>query len=617
MESLATEQALEREALVSRETEESRSEILERYLGASRADASSLRLVTDAARGSVQVSAVVRQPLLIREALSALHEIVRSDLAYRPKDRSGYLAFRRARKQASRLAEHVARRDLYAWLARNDPLAWFVLDPVVTVAPDAILFEVFSKDESTYAQLSVSREALEPRGDWRCGTTNVDFTDALYNGLQHVRSGEPLSLEIGPDVLSVELPERVLTEKRVSIPNAWLRGFLQVQSSMMLAGPPIELGSDTLYNLLRHLSLRADPPPSARRGGRAVRVELEPGEIPNLALEPWEKSLQALSPYQGSRAEVVRIWGRRRWLLARRLMPFVRRAKLHVIGSGLPSFLVLDAGAVALTLGLTGFSASDWTRALQLDVFMPRPASGAEDSSALVIEALGERRSASVDELVRASRARKSDVISSLQALSQHGRVMIDLASDRVHLRPLLDELPQAERLRFRSEREREAIDLLSSGSVRLLSEEARFGAGVELKADVISTRDERTYRTSVTLDSEARVRRAECTCNHHRSHGLKEGPCAHLVALRLAQWTSAARPHSIETCTLSRREAGVEQITQLSLDKRRLKARFGPRGEELRVQSMTFGSEEEARAAYEERVAALRSLGFREASEG
>jgi hypothetical protein len=588
--------------------ETDRTLIVERYRGVSAADAGMVRLVTDLERDRVSVRARVREPVPLREALSVLHEIVRSDLAYKARDRSGYLAWRRMRKRASGLSELAARQEHFAWLSRNDPLNWFVLDPALSVWPDAVVFEVFSKDEATYAQLSIDREALELEGDWVCGTTRTDFTDELHTGIQHIRAHQPLSLQIGPDT-----SERgaEIVEKRLLLPDRWLRGLLQVQSSMSLVGPALPLAVVDLYSLLRQLRLQGDTRKLAPgQRGRAVRIELVPSELPRLVLEPWEQLFLGTEPWPGPRPEVVRVWGRRRWLLARRFLPFVEHATLHLVGSGLPSFLVLRAGPLALTLGLTGFLASDWARSLQLDALLPRPAS-AEPLQQRAMEAL--RQPLSLRGLTAELGAPARDVRAALQGASQQGLVLFDLAHDLVRPRPLLSEPLQPDRLQHRDDRERQAADLLAAGGVTLLREEARFGEGVELVATVTAPAEQREYRTRMWLDEEGRVRQADCTCNFFRSHGLKEGPCPHLLALRMAQ--ARAPSQALETRTFSLRTVAGESITQLSLDHARLKVRWGQRSDErLRVQSLVFDTEQEARAAYLTRIERLRSAGWLDA---
>src|SRR5207248_4420823 len=73
-----------------------------------------------------------------------------------------------------------------------------------------------------------------------------------------------------------------------------------------------------------------------------------------------------------------RLWGRRRLLLLKRLLPYVEAVDVHLLGSGLPSFWVLRAGPVTLTLGLTGFTAANWSQAVSFDLLLPRKTQGGE-----------------------------------------------------------------------------------------------------------------------------------------------------------------------------------------------------------------------------------------------
>src|SRR5437762_1646314 len=64
------------------------------------------------------------------------------------------------------------------------------------------------------------------------GTTNIDFSQTLYQAIQQLRSYRPTRLSLGkeqPKVLPVPGGERL--NKNVNIPDSWLRGFLQVQSA--------------------------------------------------------------------------------------------------------------------------------------------------------------------------------------------------------------------------------------------------------------------------------------------------------------------------------------------------------------------------------------------------
>ncbi len=598
----------------------SRTNVQQSYRGASKVDDAGVSLVSDLRRSEARVEGTLKDPIAVREALSVLHEIVRSDMRYKPKDRTAYTAYQRMKKRSAGMAQLQAQQAYFDWLARNDPLAWFVLDPVVSVTEDAVSFEVFSKDEGTWAQLSIARTAIESEGAWTRGTTNIDFSDALFDGVQRVRSYRPMKLSIGPDAVGLSAGGDEVVEKRVQLPDSWLRGFLQVQSSATLTRAVVHLSAIDTYNLIRHLRLNADK----KKQGRAVRVELVPGECPRLVLEPWETVVQASQPYSGRKPEVVKIWGRRRWSLARRLMPFVESSELHVIGSGLPSFLVLRAGDVTLTLGLTGFTAANWSKTLQFDTLLPRPSKDQDKLQKAVLKHL-KKESASLEALVKATKSDAAGVLAALQAACQNGLVMVDLAAGCYHLRPLLVEEADPERLRYRSDAERLAWDLVAAKAVKLTKEELSHGVGTSLVATVAVAADKREYRTSFTLDDEGRVRGAQCTCHHFRTHGLKEGPCSHLLALRLryadlenlrASKREARGAITTETRTYTRRTDAGDSVTQLSLNKARLRVRWGLRSEpSLRVQNLVFDDVEGARADYYARIDALEARGFLDAS--
>src|SRR5437588_5694978 len=92
-----------------------RSEVVASRSGLAVALAPNLR------RDRVSFLGTLRQPLRFREAVSALHDVVVSDLRYQPKDHSDYKAYLAAQKQREdalrRGATQAARAEL---LARKD-----------------------------------------------------------------------------------------------------------------------------------------------------------------------------------------------------------------------------------------------------------------------------------------------------------------------------------------------------------------------------------------------------------------------------------------------------------------------------------------------------------------
>src|SRR5947209_939265 len=105
------------------------------YAGASRVetagDISRVELFGNLDRPPVRFAARVRDPLRFREALSALYAVVGSDYRYVPKDRTAYLAYLRLKRETAGQSVWQAQQAYFAWLLRNDPLAFCILDPVV------------------------------------------------------------------------------------------------------------------------------------------------------------------------------------------------------------------------------------------------------------------------------------------------------------------------------------------------------------------------------------------------------------------------------------------------------------------------------------------------------
>jgi len=165
-----------------------------RYTGTSaivqRLRSADVQLAANTLREAVFFRGVLGQPLVFREALGALHSVVTSDLKYRPRDRQAFRAWladqdrrflaslgarsddarRRLeqvevrlddlrRRRERRLAPfHRARLAYFKWACEHDYELAYLLDPVITVHPDEIFFEAFSRDESSYARLGVKHE---------------------------------------------------------------------------------------------------------------------------------------------------------------------------------------------------------------------------------------------------------------------------------------------------------------------------------------------------------------------------------------------------------------------------------------------------------------------------
>ena len=588
-------------------------------------DTPRLALFGNLRRDPVLLDAVVKQPLRLREALATVYTIVGSDYRYIPKDRTAYNAYRRMRNQSANLGAWQAQQAYFSWLARNDPSAFMILDPVISVHPDKLFMEVFSKDEGSYANLSVSMDALEVSGTPQYGTTNIDFTPELFNAIEQFRSYRETRLTIGHRAVEVatEETESVL-EMKIQIPDSWLRGFLQVQSSAMLPRFSFSMQPMDLYNLLRTLRLNKDQK-GKRRG---LRIELVPGQPPRIVMEPWETVVECTGEkYQGTESKVIRVWGRRRLMMLRRMLPLVESVEVHLTGSGLPSFWVLRCGEMTFTMGLTGFNASNWSQAVNFDLMLPRVDMVDADNKPLkkIVKQLSKDWSSERESIGKATKISGEDLIANLQRGCQEGQMMFDVAENVYRLRPLTDKPLDMERLEYRNLHERQAYDLvLRQAAVTITKENHIFGRGLELTGTAKVKEDKREYLPQLMISGEGFVSRAECTCATFRRQGIKAGPCPHLIALRIAhairekvrrETGESDDAITVETKTFSRRVDGEETVYQITLDERRLKIRWGAPGGKMRVQQLRFPEISDARHDYLQRVGDLLEKGFLDAT--
>jgi predicted DNA-binding WGR domain protein len=593
------------------------------YAGASKVSTAGstavVELFGNTERPQVRFEAKINRPLRFREAMSALYAVVGSDYRYVPKDRTQYIAYLRLKRDVAPLGVWQAQQAYFAWMLRNDPSAASILDPVITVHPDQVMFEVFGKDESTYACLAFKRDAFVESGPATFGSTNIDFSDALYASIQQVRGYRDTTIAIGHDGVKVVTgPRSGVLEKKIQIPDSWLRGFLQVQSAATLPFDHVRLAPMDLYNVLRFLRMNGD-----RKGKRrGLRFELVPAQQPRVVAEPWETVFTTTGDvFKGKAARLVRVWGRRRLMTVKRILPFVEAVDVYLLGSGLPSFWVFRAGDITLTLGLTGFTGANWSSALGFDLLLPRKTQDAEPTKQVVEFLKADRWKADTKELAAATGVKGAALLEALQLGCQNGELMFDIANNVYRWRPIVGGPLDLARLQYRNVREKVAHDLLTRrGAVKIQSENRIAGVGVELTGQVSVEEDKRDYRPQMVLADEGQVRKVTCTCAGFRKHGIKAGPCVHLIALRLAFAEKEAKKAKsddavkFETRAFARRDGDVEHVVQVSLERDKVKYRWGLAGQPMRLQTLRFNAEAAARAAYFTKLAELDAKGYLDA---
>jgi hypothetical protein len=586
--------------------------------GAATSPDGAMRVVipTDSERGDVAIAARLHRPGVVRDALLALGDVLATDLVRKPTDRADYLAYLIARGKGVGKQVWDAQKEYLAlqYAAAGDRAE--PLEPVLTVTADALRFEAMSRDESTYAQLALRRpaalvDAAHPGdGGGATGTTQIDLAGALA-AIARIRSYRPTTLALAPAEAPVARPG--------AVPLRWLRAFGQMQAASLLAADRFELAPIDLYNVLMALRMR-----KARRAPRGLRYELVPGEPPRLVLEPWELVIHATGgAYRGAQPRVVRTWGRARLGVLARVLPHARALAVEVAGHGLPSRYVVDLGDATLALALSGWTDAGWAGISTFDLL-------AADDDPRAVDAVVAALDRPLDLAALAARVGRpgAEVRRTLLAALSQLRVGHDLATGELYARPLTQVAVAPHALAFRDAREAAAHRLLAEEAAVALTKVADDGAdGRAIEGQVVDGKAHRTYYPAFTLDPEGRTAAASCTCSAFRRAGLKEGPCEHMIALRVRYAREQARLEAArqtpegraqitaETRVLTRRTARGAEGYRLSLDGRALVARFGA-ADAPRVQRLRFDSVAEARAAYFERLATLAKKGYLDATQ-
>ncbi|HEX8014633.1 MAG TPA: SWIM zinc finger family protein [Flavobacterium sp.] len=503
----------------------------------------------------------LNQKIAFREAISALHDVVISDLRFSPKDKeqyklwaaeqeklwlSEYMAdfqIETVRARIQELKEELsvvqkekgrvlgpfnkAKSAYFDYLYKNDKDAWFVLDPVITVHPDEVFFECFSKDESSYGKLSCNYNIFTEISDFKCGTTNIDYSEGLYNEFQKIRNYKETEFKIDPSGFEAKTTnEQVYKEVKINLPDSWVRGFLQVSSAMTLPATVLDLHPMDIFSLCQYLRRFKE-----KKGPRALRFVLEPDKPIKAVFEPsYDEITFHRSLFQGNESKTIRIWGRRRLLILERLIPVARNFKVVLLGSGLPSFFIADLGDMSYTLGLSGWTKNDWSTAGNFDLMAPR--SNVDlFTQEKVFNALKENWFDTSDNLAKKLNLDPSVVSASLTAYTQVGRVIYDLNLGLYRVRELTQEPLNMKTLRFASPQEETANRYISENRIKIDS---------TVKADTLQIRGKINdkdfkYNTLAVLDKDNRLIEGSCECSFYKSNQLRKGPCEHILATRIA----------------------------------------------------------------------------------
>lgn len=369
------------------------------------------------------------------------------------------------------------------------------LDPVVTGNGDRLRFESFSGCCGVYARLDVLSEGLEGVGTGH-GTTNVDVNNPLREALSRITGDDPLHLRVGPQEMAVTTVDGPVVEKKVPLPNRWLRGFAEAQVASAAFDLRAELPAAEAVRFLRSLPRSSGP---ASRGAQ------------------WVVPVgQTLRPTTRPVAGAVCLPGPQRLVTLQRVLRYA--SALRVYGPAADGAATASAWEVVLPgMRLTLTLSPDASRGFSGEggVLEALATDDAAADAELVSVLLAWEPRIEPDRLAEQAGLPVERVRAALVRLGTAGRVGYDLADAAYFHRELPYDADRAER---HNPRLVAARQLVREGAVVLDGEVAAVRSG------------DRRYQ--VREQSGA----LSCTCQWWADYRGRRGPCKHALAVRMVR---------------------------------------------------------------------------------
>jgi hypothetical protein len=425
---------------------------------------------------------------------------------------------------------------------RNEGDMQTLLDPVVTVHPDRIFFEAFTQDQSAYALVIFDRQLFLEQDEVQCGTTNIDFTPMLSAALGEMRSSRDTWLRIeagGVEVRTEGAGGRF--ERNVEVPEAWVRGFLQVQEAMTLPGTRLTVRPVDLLAAIRFLAFN-----KGRLSPRALRYEFEPGQEARLILEPWEQVFVLKGTthnYQEKR--IIRTWGRRRLRLLDPLLPYADRVDVYLKGRAQPSFYAVHLTGATFLLGLSGWTENHW---MSGDAFSLRTNPERLDRSLLTpaLEQIRQAVAMGSGDLALSLGIPAEAATSLLVCLCRQGRLMYDVEQRKYRHRELFADPLDEDALFPTDPRWERARQLVEQGPVQVTSCQPRETRQTRnlptptgpIKKEIIHREWQvlgvvvEQPSVEIVVSDGGLIHFGTCGCRFFRDNLLNQGPCEHMAAL-------------------------------------------------------------------------------------
>ena len=542
---------------------------------------------------AVSFLAKLKHPLVFRDAMLMLREIVISDMTVKKKERNDffqwlereidrrilnseeYLQARRnelqdGMEQLENKSQDIVKeieylvnirdslkkeidstdiwkdyykieRKFWDFIRNRDHDLWFVLDPVITVHKDQVSFEAFSVDESTYGCLSINMDEFDLLQEPSLGTTNIDFSEKLAMEIERFRTYTDVKLSINPDGFKVKNNiSNEYIEKKIDLPESWIKGFNEVSSAASMDGIEVELTKADMYDICSFLRSH-----KAKKSPRYMKWILEPGKNVKILFEPFAKEITLNAVYSGEKKREEKIWGRRRWLVIEKLIPLSQSFKVKILGFGMPQFIVANMGTMKMTIGFSAWSAKDWVKGTAFNILAGFIGDGNYKD---IYSLLKDKRVLSIDEINK-ELSDSSNTINKagIGMLFRKGEGYFDLVNNKIRFRRLIKEELPSEMYKT-SDIETKVLAHLDEGMDNFrasFTDEGHYIFKHSFKKDnpkyhnyrYYGTEDfERKYDdtdTQIVIDEDGQVVKLTCNCREFKkgSRNISE-PCSHILAL-------------------------------------------------------------------------------------
>ncbi len=362
-------------------------------------------------------------------------------------------------------------------------------DPILSAHGDRLRAECFSACNGVYARLDLLGDGFDG-GDIARGTTNVDLGADMRAMLTKVTKNQLLHLDVGADGLTVSSPDQTLRERKVDMPDRWMRALgnaVQMHQKM--------IRSVTAKGSAAQRFLATIPPPSA--GARNGWLTAGPAGV-KVAARPQEGA--------------VYIAGLHRLSAAKRLLVHVQSITFYGPEDTEPGPAVVEfeLPAARLVLGLTPepWRGHSGEGALLEALAAPDVLENADLVSAL----LAFEPVIDVGRLARESKLDESAVREGLAVLAVSGRVGWDVATSSYFHRELPDDPNRVDRDNPRLVAARRLVE----------------------QGQVVERSTTQYLVTSSPTRYEVHIDPDQCGCLWYLEHGRSRGPCKHVLAARI-----------------------------------------------------------------------------------